>query len=386
MNRFNGIARHHLLWQAAVTIPVAVKEEQNMDEHVQRTLRLIAGKMQAKGTAGDGETSAADTSNSKLLDAYSRAVIQVVHAVGSAVVSISVGKKSQRRGLDEAGAGSGVVIAPDGYILTNHHVVHNSKRLTATLPQGPELTARLVGVDPATDLAVIRASASGLPHAVLGDSGQLKVGQLVIAIGNPFGFQSTVSTGVISALGRAMRSREGRLIENIIQHTAPLNPGNSGGPLVNSWGQIVGINTAIIVMAQGIGFSIPSNTARWVVSQLLTHGRVRRGYLGIAGRERELDRRLVRFHKLIQERAVEVLSVASSGPAEQGGVRLGDLIVSVNERVVASVDDLHRFLAEWPIGQQVTLTIIHGRERMKKEVIPVEAEELKKATDSEGVP
>jgi S1-C subfamily serine protease len=199
------------------------------------------------------------------------------------------------------------------------------------------------------------------------------VGQLVIAIGNPFGFQSTVSTGVVSAVGRALRSREGRLIENIVQHTAPLNPGNSGGPLVDSRGRVVGVNTAIIVMAQGIGFAIPSNTAKWVVSQLLTHGRVRRGYLGIAGQQRRLDRRITRYHQLEDDLAVEVVSVSSEGPAARAGIMQGDLIVRISDQPVTSVDDIHRFLSEWPIGEAVTLMIVRGREMREVTVIPVEA-------------
>jgi S1-C subfamily serine protease len=199
------------------------------------------------------------------------------------------------------------------------------------------------------------------------------VGQLVIAMGNPFGFQSTVSTGVVSALGRALRSQEGRLIENIIQHTAPLNPGNSGGPLVDSRGRVVGLNTAIIAMAQGIGFAIPASTVKWVVSQLLQHGRVRRGYLGLAGRQRPLDRRLVRFHRLKTESAVEAISVDPRGPAGQAGLRQGDLIVGIQGQEVASVDDLHRFLADWPVGQPVTLTVVRGRERLELRVVPAEA-------------
>ena len=289
------------------------------------------------------------------------------------MVSIAVGKQPRRHWPEREGAGSGVVIAPDGYILTNSHVVHNARRLTTTFTDGTQVMARLIGEDPATDLAVIRAEASGLSYALLGDSASLRVGQLVITMGNPLGFQSTVSTGVVCALGRASRSREGRLIENIIQHTAPLNPGNSGGPLLDSRGRVVGINTAIIMMAQGIGFAIPVNTARWVVSQLLTHGRVRRGYLGIAGRERPLGRRLVRFHNLANERAVEVVSAEPNGPARQAGLREGDLVVAINEQAVTSIDDLHRFLAEWPINGPVTLTIIRGQERLVVEAVPTEA-------------
>ena len=319
------------------------------------------------------QVSETHASNVELLDAYSRAVITVVDAVGPAVVSISVGKTSSEHGVEPVGAGSGFVIAPDGYILTNSHVVHNTGEIETIFTDGNHLPATLVGEDPTTDLAVIRTNASGLPYASLGDSATLRVGQLVIAMGNPLGFQSTVSTGVVSGLGRAFRSQEGRLIENIIQHTAPLNPGNSGGPLLDSRGRVVGINTAIIPMAQGIGFSIPSDTAKWVVSQLLTYGRVRRGYLGITGRDRPLDRRLVRFHNLAQEQAVEVISVVPDSPAGKAGIRSGDLIVGINERDVKRIDDLHRFLAEWSLDRPVTLTLIRGREQVDLEVMPTEA-------------
>jgi S1-C subfamily serine protease len=311
----------------------------------------------------------------ELLDAYSRAVVSVVESAGPAVVSISVGGKQHHQAADHVGAGSGVVIAPDGYILTNDHVVRNAKNLMVGLTDGTSLSASLIGKDPATDLAVIRANASYLPSSILGSSDSLRVGQLVIAMGNPFGFQSTVSTGVISALGRTLRSTQGRLIENIIQHTAPLNPGNSGGPLVDSSGKVAGINTAIIAMAQGIGFSIPANTAKWVVSQILTHGRVRRGFLGIAGRQRPMDRRIVRFHGLNTNYAVEVLSVESRGPAGLAGLRAGDLIVAVNGSDVQSVDDLHRFLSDWPIGRPVEIDIVRGQGRRVLMIVPKEAVE-----------
>jgi S1-C subfamily serine protease len=346
-----------------------------MEKHIQHALRLIEGEGHEENIQGRCEIGTTETSDVELLDAYSRAVIKVVDTVGPAVVSISIGKQTSRREPDEVGAGSGVVIAPDGYILTNDHVVHNAKRLTATLADGTSLAATLVGKDPATDLAVIRANSSSLPYSTLGDSTSLSVGQLVIAIGNPFGFQSTVSAGVVSALGRALRSREGRLIENIIQHTAPLNPGNSGGPLVDSRGRVVGINTAIIAMAQGIGFSIPANTARWVVSQLLTHGRVRRGHLGIAARDRKLDRRLVRFHNLSKDHAVEVISIDPDGPAKQAGIKRSDFLVAIDDQAVGSINDLHRFLAKWSPGDTVTLTIIRGRERVEIDTVPSEAAE-----------
>ena len=310
----------------------------------------------------------------QLLDAYSRAVITVVDTVGPAVVSIHVGG-AVGQGPELTGSGSGVVVTPDGYILTNSHVVHGARRLQVTLTDGRTFGATLIGEDPSTDLAVIRVDAFGLPYAVLGDSASLRVGQLVIAIGNPFGFQSTVSTGVISALGRSLRAQSGRLIENIVQTDVALNPGNSGGPLVDSRGRVIGINTAIIRMAQGLSFSVPVNTAKWVVSQILTHGRVRRGYLGIAGRQRPFNRRMARFFSLKNEYAVEVISVTDGSPAGAAGLQSSDLIVSMNGQTVMNVDDLHRLLSEWPIGRRVTLTIIRGTERMALEVVPVEASE-----------
>jgi len=349
------------------------------DKLRKRALRLIQGKdAPRQGQEGRCEVGDAEKSDVELLDAYSKAVITVVDAVGPGVTSISVGKRIRGAGSepDQLGAGSGVVIAPDGYILTNDHVVHNAKQLSVTLTDGRTLGATLVGTDPATDLAVIRADGANLPYAVLGNSGSLRVGQLVIAIGNPFGFQSTVSTGVVSALGRALRSQQGRLIENIVQHTAPLNPGNSGGPLVDSRGQIVGVNTAIIMMAQGIGFAIPSDTAKWVVSQLLVHGHVRRGYLGIGARQRPVGRRLLRFHGLQGDSAVEVVSVAIDSPADQGGIHTGDLIVAIDGQAVSSVDDIHRFLSDSLIGRSVNLSVVRGTERLEIGVTPIEAETL----------
>ncbi len=297
---------------------------------LQRTLKLVKGEADLAEPAQRCEVGAEGRSDVELLDAYSRAVITVVEAVGPAVVGITVKNARSEGNAEQGGTGSGVIITPDGYILTNDHVVRGAKGLTVTLQDGTSLDAQLIGTDPATDLALIRAGGATLHYAAMGDSSGLRVGQLVIAIGNPFGFQSTVSTGVVSALGRALRSGEGQLIENIIQHTAPLNPGNSGGPLVDSRGRIVGINTAIIVMAQGIGFSIPSDTAKWVVSQLLTLGRVRRGHLGISAQQRPLSRRLVRFYGLGMEYGVEVMGVAPGSPAARGGLREGDVIVGID--------------------------------------------------------
>ncbi len=346
-----------------------------MDEKCRKALQYLAGKENGASTSGSCQIKAEDATEVELLDAYSRAVITVVEAVGPAVVRVSIRKATDGKAPEQGGAGSGVVIAPDGYILTNDHVVQGAHAISVTLQDGTSLDAVLVGTDPATDLAVIRANGSGLHYAVLGDSGKLKAGQLVIAIGNPFGFSSTVSTGVVSALGRALRSRDGRLIENIIQHTAPLNPGNSGGPLVDSRGRVVGINTAIIAMAQGIGFSIPADTARWVVSQLLVHGHVRRGYLGLTAQPQPLDRRLVRFHHLQHNYGVEVVTSDPDGPAGRAGVREGDLIVSINGQKTESVDDIHRILAEWPVGNPLSLVIIRGRERLDMNVTPGEADQ-----------
>ncbi len=343
-----------------------------MNNAAQRTLKVIDNETE-QHPPGPCEVSTAEKSDVELLDAYSRAVITVVEAVGPAVVSISTGTSSKDAEAEAGGAGSGVIIAPDGYILTNDHVVHGSKALVVSLTNGTTHAAAMVGTDPATDLAVIRADSANLPYATLGESASLRVGQLVIAIGNPFGFQSTVSTGVVSALGRALRSREGRLIENIVQHTAPLNPGNSGGPLVDSRGRIVGLNTAIILGAQGIGFSIPSDTAKWVVSQLITLGRVRRGYLGVAAQQRPLSRRTARFFNLTQASAVEVLSVTRGGPAALGGIRKGDLIVTMNGTDIATIDLLQKFLADWPIGKPVKVSVLRVQERLDIDVMPVEA-------------
>jgi S1-C subfamily serine protease len=238
-----------------------------------------------------------------------------------------------------------VVLAPDGYVLTNSHVVHGADTLEVRFTDGRSLRARLVGEDPATDLALVRVGASDLPHVALGPASPLRVGQLVIAIGNPLGFQSTVSAGVVSALGRSLRARDGRLIENIVQHTAALNPGNSGGPLVDSRGRLVGVNTAMIAAAQGLFFAVPASTVSWVVPKLLHDGAVRRGFLGLSGRQRPLDRRLSRVKGLTQPSGVEVMGTQSGGPADRAGVRDGDIILSIDGDTVTSIDDLHRELS-----------------------------------------
>jgi S1-C subfamily serine protease len=244
--------------------------------------------------------------------------------------------------------------------MTNSHVVHGRRRLRTVTPEGDSLDADLVGDDPATDLALLRMAARDLPFAELGDSESLQVGQLVIAMGNPLGFQSTVSTGVISALGRAMRGEEGRLIENIIQHTAPLNPGNSGGPLLDSRGRVIGVNTAIVAMAQGLGFAVPAKIAQWVFGEFMTHGRVRRLSLGITATVTPLPRRLVREHDLLSDQAVEVVAVTPRGAAEAAGLRSGDILVAVNGRIITGMDDLHQILSGFPSSRQLLITALRA--------------------------
>jgi len=306
----------------------------------------------------------AAASDADLLDAYSRAVIAVVREIGPAVVSV-VGPQDDQRG----GVGSGFLLTPDGFAMTNSHVVHGRRRLRAVTPEGDTLDASVVGDDPATDLALLRMAARDLPFAALGNSESLQVGQLVIAMGNPFGFQSTVSTGVISALGRAMRGEEGRLIENIIQHTAPLNPGNSGGPLLDSRSRVIGGNTAIVAMAQGLGFAVPAKIARWVLGELLAHGRVRRLSLGITATVAPLPRRLVREHDLLSDQAVAIVAVAPGGAADAAGLKSGDLLLAANGRIITGTDDLHQILAGFPSSRQLLLTVLRADRLLE---VPIE--------------
>jgi len=274
------------------------------------------------------------------LDAYSQAVVRVSEKLSPSVVSIKMTqevKARTQRGVvpfDMTGSGSGVIITPDGYVLTNSHVVHKAKGLEASLSDGRSLSAEVVGEDADTDLAVLRIPAFNIKPVELGDSDRLVVGQLVIAIGNPYGFQASVTAGVVSATGRSMRSQSGRLIENMIQTDAALNPGNSGGPLVDSHEKVVGINTAIIQTAQGICFAIPINTARWVAGLLIKEGRIKRAYLGIMGQNRQLNKSVLRKHELNNEHGIEVHEVVKNSPSHRAGIRAGDIIVSINENKV----------------------------------------------------
>ena len=312
-----------------------------------------------------------------LLDAYSRAVMRAVERAGPTVVNIEVHgvERETRRGpRSEDGSGSGFLFTPDGLILTNSHVVHGAKRIEVTVQDGRHLEASLVGDDPDTDLAVIRVTGDELVAASLGDSSGLRPGQLVIAIGNPFGFQASVTAGVVSALGRSLRSRSGRLMDNIIQTDAALNPGNSGGPLVDSRGEVVGVNTAVILPAQGLCFAISVNTARWVASRLIQHGRIRRGFLGLGGQTAKLQRRLVVHHQLAADSGMLVLHVEPGSPAQGASLQEGDVIVGFAGETVSSVDDLHRLLTEERIGRPTPLTLIRRAEKRAVEVVPMESQ------------
>lgn len=315
-----------------------------------------------------------------LLDAYSCAVTAAVERVSPSVVNVEVhqavrpagGRTRNGEPRERRGGGSGFVFTPDGLILTNSHVVHNATRIEVTVSDGARVPAHTVGDDPATDLAVIRIDASNLQAVQLGDSQQLRPGQMAIAIGNPYGFQSTVTAGVISALGRSLRSSSGRLIEDVIQTDAALNPGNSGGPLVDSQGHVIGVNTATILPAQGICFSIGINTAKFVASRLLRDGRIRRSYIGVSAQTVPIHRRIVRFYNLPKETGVVVVGVEPNSPAHTSGLREGDVIVALDEKPVAGVDDLHRLLTDAQVGVRCTLTIIRHTERLTLFISPEE--------------
>src|SRR5213079_1334703 len=309
----------------------------------------------------------------ELLDAYSQAVTGAAELVGPAVVSVEVRHRVERRGRparEVPGNGSGFVFTPDGFVLTNSHVVHGATRLEAAFPDGRRVRAELVGDDPDTDLAVLRVPPVSLTVAELGDSARLRVGQLVVAIGNPLGFQSTVTAGVVSALGRSFRSVGGRLIDDVIQTDAALNPGNSGGPLVDSRGRVVGVNTAVILPAQGICFAVGINTAKFVTGQLIRHGKIRRGKIGVAGQNVSLARLVVRAHGLEAKSGVLVTGVDGNSPAARTGVRPEDIIVGLDGKPVTGIDDLHRLLASDRIGAETTIVVLRKAERLALPITP----------------
>src|SRR3954471_24618198 len=303
-----------------------------------------------------------------LLDEYSRTIVSAVDRLAPSVVNIE-----SPAGESRGGSGSGFIIAPDGFVLTNSHVVHGARDILVNLSDGRESRGQLVGEDPDTDLAVLRIDAAELSHVRLADSEALRVGQIAIAIGNPLGFQASVTAGVISALGRSMHAQSGRLIDNIIQTDAALNPGNSGGPLANSAGEVIGVNTAIIPMAQGICFAIPANTAQFVAARLIRDGKIRRSYIGFAGQNVPIHRRIVRFYNLPLETGVLVVSVEKNSPGERAGLRQGDLIVAFNNQPIGSVHHLHKVLVGEQINVTASLTIVRHTEKLELRILPAES-------------
>ena len=315
--------------------------------------------------------------DSALLDVYSNAVTSAVERMSPSVAHIEVhqaaGRTRSGEPRERQGGGSGFVFTPDGLILTNSHVVHDAVRIAVTLSDGRHMPATLIGEDPASDLAVIRIDEPGLVAAELGDSQKLRVGQIAIAIGAPYGFQSTVTAGVVSALGRSLRSYSGRLIDDVIQTDAALNPGNSGGPLVDSAGRVIGVNTATIAPAQGICFAIGINTAKFVASRLLRDGRIRRSFVGISAQTVPVHRRVVRFYDLPNETGALVQSIEENSPAKRAGLRAGDIIVALEGHPVAGVDDLHRLLTEVRVGVSCSLTVLRWTEKLDLKVVPEES-------------
>ena len=314
-------------------------------------------------------------SDSFLLDEYSRTVVGAADRVAPSVVNIDIKQRVDTRGRarEVGGSGSGFIIAPDGFILTNSHVVHNASAITVNLSDGRDFQAQLVGDDPDTDLAVVRIDAPQLANVRLADSEKLRVGQIVIAIGNPLGFQASVTAGVVSALGRSMHAQSGRLIDNIIQTDAALNPGNSGGPLVNSAGEVIGVNTAMIRPAQGICFAIASNTAKFVAAWLIRDGKIRRSYIGVAGQNVPIHRRVARFYNLPLETGVLVVSIEKDSPAAKTGLREGDVIVAFNGEPIGSIHELHRRLMAEQIDIESKILIIRHTEKLELPIVPQES-------------
>jgi S1-C subfamily serine protease len=316
----------------------------------------------------------APASDAELLDTYSRAVVSAAEQVSHSVVNIEVRKNVPGRGEMRAGSGSGFIISQDGLVLTNSHVVHGASKIEVTLDDGRRPDAHLVGEDPETDLAVLRIYAPNLVPAKLGESKSLRVGQLAIAIGNPYGFQYTVTAGVVSALGRSLRANSGRLMDDIVQTDAALNPGNSGGPLLNSRGEVIGVNSAVILPAQGICFAIAIDTAKYVAGWLIKDGKIRRSYIGVGGQNVKLHRRVVRYHGLPVESGMLVVSVESGSPAEKAGLQVGDVIIELAGQPVAGIDALHKLLTDSRIGVKTPLTAIRHTEKIVTEITPAESQ------------
>jgi len=318
----------------------------------------------------------ATTDDTLLLDAYSQAVIDAVERVGPSVVNIETRRPAPtgpqaRDPRGQGGSASGFFFTPDGFILTNSHVVHGAEEIRVTREDGQMREATLIGDDPETDLAVVRIVGDSQVPATLGDSGLVRVGQVAIAIGNPYGFQTTVTAGVVSALGRTLRAQTGRLIDNVLQTDAALNPGNSGGPLVDSRGDVIGVNTAVILPAQGICFAIGINTAKFVAVRLIRDGKVTRSYIGIGGQNVPVARRVARFHQLSVESGVLVVSLEPNGPAAKAGVRMGDRIVGFNGQPVSGLDALQLLLTEQQVGVPSQITVLRLTEKLEFQVVPV---------------
>lgn len=330
----------------------------------------------------NNDRAAHTATDDELLDAYSKAVITAAERVSPSVVYIEVQQTINNRRAnaprlprEARGSGSGFIFTPDGFILTNSHVVHGAAKIEVTVTDGSKYHAELIGDDPDTDLAVIRIHAPNLVPAQLGDAQHVRVGQLVLAIGNPYGFQYSVTAGVVSALGRSLRARSGRLMDAVIQTDAALNPGNSGGPLVNSRGEVIGVNTAMILPAQGICFATSIDTAKFVASRLIRDGRVSRSYVGLAGQNVPLPRRIVRFYNLAVESGILVVSFEEKSPGQKAGLREGDIIVGFDDRPTAGIDDLHKLLTEERIGHKSKLVVIRGTQKLDLEVVPQESKE-----------
>jgi len=345
-------------------------------------MKIAARYQGIRGPGVAGETresnlSTTASSDAALLDAYSRSVMAAVEKASPSVVNIEVRQQTARQGQpgETGGSGSGFILSRDGFILTNSHVVHGATAIRVSLADGRDYPATLVGDDPDSDLAVIRIDAPGLVQAELGESASLKPGQLAIAIGNPFGFQTTVTAGVISALGRSLRAQTGRLIDNVIQTDAALNPGNSGGPLVDSLGRVIGVNTAIIRPAQGICFATAIDTAKFVAGWLIKEGKFRRAYIGVAGQDVPLHRRVIRFYGLPVETGVLVVDTEPESPGARAGLRAGDVLIAYNEAPVPSIAALHKLLMGGEIGVESVLTVIRHAEKLRLAITPGEYRE-----------
>jgi S1-C subfamily serine protease len=349
---------------------------------MRQVIELLNDERQKSEDAGSAnERSAQSLPDEEPMDAYSRAVITAAEKVSPSVVYIEVQQAQRsRRGSaprvpqESRGSGSGFIFTPDGFILTNSHVVHGAKRIEVTVADGRKYEADLIGDDPDTDLAVIRINAPNLVPVHLGEAQRVRVGQLVVAIGNPYGFQYTVTAGVISALGRSLRAQSGRLMDDVIQTDAALNPGNSGGPLVNSRGEVVGVNTAMILPAQGICFATSIDTAKFVASRLIRDGKVSRSYIGVAGQNVPLPRRIVRYYDLAVESGILIVSFEANSPARKAGLREGDIIVAFDDQPIAGIDDLHKLLTEDRIGHRSSLSIIRNTDKLTLDVVPEESQ------------